>query len=216
MTLAAFQLALTDLIASPSLCVEARVDPESALARYDLTPRERRRLAIVVAQPGMSTSCTLYRVNRITPIASYLPLSTALLGDRLLGEAERFWAEGRPEDLQFGPETERFASFLERRLADGELDDPYLLEVLSLELAVNRLRTTPEAERPRSVTVPFEHDPLPLLEALADGRRPGQEPLRGSFAVVVDGASGAIELLDERPPEEHHATALAGETLGAR
>ncbi len=193
MTLLGYQRALSQMIASPAFCLTVRADAETALAEYDLTDRERTRLAAVAVQPGMSTSCTLYRVNRITPIATYLPLTSFLLGDALIEEAELFWAEGRPSDLQFGPETERFGSFLERRIAAGELRDPYLGEILELELAVNRVRVAGPGE-PLAETVVFHHEPLPLLEALADGRRPATAPPEGFFELVVDASEGDVTL----------------------
>jgi hypothetical protein len=91
MTAVAYQRALCDLIASPKLCLEVRRRPETALAPYELTARERRRLEAVVRQPGMSVSCTLYRVNRLTPLATLHPVSCRLLGSRFVVVAERFW-----------------------------------------------------------------------------------------------------------------------------
>lgn len=197
MTLLAYQRALSDMIASPALCLAVRADAAAALACYALSPRERRRLAVVATQPGMSTSCTLYRLNRVTPLVRYLPLTTTLLGDALVSEAERFWAEGAPTDLQFGPEAERFAAYLRSRIDAGALDDPYLPDVLALELSVNRLRIATGAE-PLIETVVFRHDPLPLLSALSDGHRPDPVPSQGRFELVVDATSGDIELLPGR------------------
>lgn len=199
MTLLAYQRALGDLIASPKFCLAVRADPEGALAGYDLSPRELRRLTAVVFQPGMSTSCTLYRVNRITPIATYLPLTAQLLGDGLVGEAELFWAEGTPSDLQFGPETERFARFLAGRIETAAIADPYLGEVLAFEVAVNRVRVAGPGE-PLSEEVLFRHDPLVLLEALAEGRRPEPPLPEGNFPLVVDATSGKIALLAAHDP----------------
>ena len=193
MTLLEYQRALSEMIASPRLCLAVRADPAGALATYGLDERERRRLAAVAFQPGMSTSCTLYRVNRITPIATYLPLTAYLLGDALIEEAERFWDEGLPSDLQFGPETERFGRFLERRVEAGALADPYLREIVRFELAVNRVRVA-GGDQPLVETVVFEHDPLPLLDALADGRRPDPPPPEGRYELAVDATAGDIAL----------------------
>src|SRR3981081_119963 len=104
MTLLGYQRALTTMIASPELCLRVRSDPNAALANYDLTPREHRRLAAVARQTGMSTSCTLHRVNRMTPIYSYLPLTCLLLGDDLMRETELFWSMSRPPHPPIGPE----------------------------------------------------------------------------------------------------------------
>lgn len=196
MSLVGYQRALADLIASPQLCLAVRADPADALAPYELTLRERERLEAVVVQPGMSTSCTLYRINRMTPIFSYLPLTCFLLGARLIVEAERFWSEGKPEDLQFGPETERFAQFLESGLQAKTLDDPYIGEVLHFELTVNRLqaRVRQELDEPLTAIAEFKHDPLPLLEALATRRRPESEPVRGQFFVELDASGETLQL----------------------
>jgi len=202
-----YQRALADLIASPELCLAVRADPAGTLAPYELTARERSRLEAVVSQRGMSTSCTLYRVNRITPIFSYLPLSCFLLGDQLIVEAERFWSEGKPGDLQFGPETERFASFLKRRLDTAAIADLYLGEVLDFELAANRLQARArqgaavrengretKADEPLTALAEFDHDPLPLLGALADRQRPEPEPARGQFFVELDASGEKLQL----------------------
>jgi hypothetical protein len=189
-TLLAYQQALCDLVASPELCLRVRSDA-ATLDAYDLTDRERRRLSAVVAQPGMSTSCTLYRVNRITPLYSYLPLTCGLLGDDLIVEAERYWRQGKPGDLQFGPETQRFARFLRERFAAGALESPYVGEVLELELAANALRWG--ADPPRR-TVRFAHDPEPLLAALADDRQPPPELPEGDYLVELDASGGEVRI----------------------
>lgn len=215
MTLLGYQRALTTMIASPELCLHVRSDPVAALASYDLSARERRRLAAVALQPGMSTSCTLHRVNRMTPIYSYLPLTCLLLGNDLMRETELFWTIARPANLQFGPETERFASFLRQRLIDQELRDPYLDEVLTFELAANRLQarvraavdalaattavvTESEVRRrrlhPRVAITPFRHDPLPLLRALAEGRRPDPVPAVGDYFVALDATGDELRM----------------------
>ena len=190
MTLLGYQQALCDLVASPSLCLRVRADA-ATLDAYDLTDRERRRLSTVVAQPGMSTSCTLYRVNRITPLYSYLPLTCALLGDDLIVEAERYWSQGKPGDLQFGPETQRFAQFLRDRFAAGALASPYVGEVLELELAANALRWG--ADPPRR-TVRFAHEPEPLLAALAEDRAPPPELPEGDYLVELDASGGELRI----------------------
>lgn len=222
MTLLAYQQALCDLIASPQLCLNARRDIDDALSAYDLEPRELMRLSAVVQQPGMSTSCTLHRVNRITPIYSYLSLTCFLLGDRLIGEMESFWSQGKPSDLQFGPESERFARFLKQRLEAGALRDPYLAEILDLEIAVNRLRalsreggqvlsssatdsgwsdsaSSRPVPHPLVSVVSFRHEPLSLLEALSRGRRPEPEPKHGRYFVALDARDGDLKLSEVEP-----------------
>lgn len=197
MSLFGYQQALCDMVASPQLCLRVR-GAAAALDGYDLTERERSRLAAVAAQRGMSTSCTLYRVNRIAPLHAYLPLTCALLGDQLIREAERFWSEGKPGDLQFGPETQRFGRFLQRRLREGALADTYLGEVVALELAGNALRW---GAQPPTRTVRFVHDPVALLAPLAEGRRPDHAVPTGDYAVVVDASDGPITMSVVVPSE---------------
>jgi hypothetical protein len=187
----AYQQALCDMIASPELCLRVRQGAQ-ALAPYDLSARERDRLVHAARQRGMSTSCTLHRVNRITPIYNYLPFTCALLGDDLMGEAERYWSEGKPGDLQFHPEILRFAAFLLRRIAEGAIANAYIDDVLRYELAMNELRWGIE---PALRLISFAHAPEPLLTALADRKcpAPGSIP-SGSHQVVIDARDGEIRV----------------------
>lgn len=228
MSLHGFQRALCDLIASPELCVAARRAPEEALARFDLTARERRRLAAMVRQPGMSVNCTLYRVNRMTPLYSLLPRSCLALGDRLADEAAEFWRAGGT-DLQFGPEIVRFAAFLRERLDAGQLASPYLAELLDFELALHELRLAPRRRllgelaagasgrawrvSPLVRVVRFSHEPAALLGALAEGRVPDESDAPGGdFHLLLDATGPALEL---RPLDGHFGAALAEAAAGA-
>jgi hypothetical protein len=212
-TAVAYQRALCDMIASPGLCLEVRRCPDTALAPYDLTARERRRLEAIVRQPGMSVSCTLYRVNRLTPLATLLPMTCRLLGDRFVGVAERFWAR-RGTDLQFRTETERFCDHLARELREG-LNDRYLTEVVEFEIAANRLRFLPRDRsehdspsdvglriHPKVAVTVFTHDPTLLLGALAEDRDPPQDLPDGRFPILLDVRSGDLELIPLRPDLE--------------
>ena len=142
MSLASFQRALADLAASPSLARAARRDP-TAFDRYQPTDRERRRLEDVVRQRGLSTHCALYRVHRMAPLSTLLAGSCFLLGDRLPGLVDAFWAEPPESHQPHLEEVDLFAAFLRARLAAGELRDPYLEEVLAFEQALNELKLAP-------------------------------------------------------------------------
>jgi hypothetical protein len=190
-TLPAFQRALCELIASPELCLAVRAGGSGFFSCYDLSPRERDRLHDIVWQPGMATSCTLYRSNRVTPVYTLLHYTCVVLGDRLKETLDAYWAATELLDLQFKNEIERFARFLRDRIARGALTDEYVEEVLDFELAVNELRfaprrailagiragrgtRTPTAQDPHELTriVRFRHDPSAVLNALAEGRVP--------------------------------------------
>lgn len=197
MSLLSFQKALTDLIASPQLCMQLRNDPQTVLQRYDLTNRERLRLRTVVYQRGMSVSCTLYRVNRITPVYTMLPYTCFLLGAQLMPVIEEFWAIDNRSDLQFKREISIFGEFLLQKLLSGELVNPYLREIVVMELAINELKFLPRellmennneetGLHPLVRLVPFDHSPAPLLTALAGMQLPEQEEETGEYWLMLD------------------------------
>jgi hypothetical protein len=205
-SLASFQRALADLAASPALCLAARRDP-GVFDRYQPTPRERRRLEDVVRQRGMSTHCTLYRVHRITPLYTMLGCTCFLLGERLLGLVEAFWAEQPESDLQHLPEVDRFADFLRARLASGELQDPYLEEVLAFEQALNELKLAPGAAGegggpwpsepapvldPRVRLLTFKHDPAVLLGHIALESLPPEPLPAGLYFLMMRAEGGGV------------------------
>jgi hypothetical protein len=219
MPLADFQRALCDMIADPELCLAVRARPAAALQPYSLTPLEQRRLETVSRQPGMSTNCTLYRVNRAAPLYSMLGLSCSLLGERFLGVALAFWARERETGLQHLEEARLFAGFLRQKLEDGSLADPYLGEVLDFEEALNDLKlvspTTLAAHRgaewlwdgeaaathcpPHVRVVRFHHEPLALLASLASSKGPPHVLEEGLFhlaLMAVEGGEVALRRLE--------------------
>jgi hypothetical protein len=131
MSLQQFQRAFADLVASPNLCVRLPSAPEM-LDVYDLTERERVRLLAMASHRGMSHNCTLYRANRLTPIARCLPRTCLSLGGRLRDLFDAYLAESSDEfDLQFRVEAERFGRYLHASLSN---DDP-VAACLEVELA---------------------------------------------------------------------------------
>jgi len=204
MTLSGFQLALCDAIATPVLGKQLRELPESFLGKYDLTARERRRLLAMGGQPGLLTSSAIYRLNRITPLCEYLPMTSLILGDDLVGHAEDYWAT-HGTDLQFGPEVAGFGTFLSDRCRTGLAAHRYLADVLDFEVAINDLRfQSGDALRrdrdggvrlhPLIRVVAFAHEPLGLLEALSEGRIPdGASP--GEHYVLIDGRDGGLQIV---------------------
>jgi hypothetical protein len=217
MTLAAFQQALCELIRSPDACRDVRAGEDAFFLGYDLTARERVRLVDIVGQRGMSTNCTLYRQNRVTPIYTLLHYTCLVLGDRLKDTLDAYWASNELRDLEFKPEIDRFARFLRGRLAASAIVDPFLEEVLAFELALSELRFAPRREilgrlrdrcaaagesprfqlHPLLRVVRLAHDPGHLLEALAQGRVPRELPENESFLLLsVIGEALSAETLD--------------------
>lgn len=147
MTMASFQRAYADLAASPDLCLAVRADPSASLARYELTDRERNRLAAAVWQRGMDANCTLYRATRITALNSVLPLTLGLLRENLRKLLDGYWAEHPVHDVRFASESRRFIDWLE-----GEVVHlPEAAELIALarrELATEEARLRGEFDRP--------------------------------------------------------------------
>jgi hypothetical protein len=134
MSLEQFQRAFADLVASPPFCLAVRSSPE-LLDEYTLTARERERLQAMASHPGMSHNCTLYRANRLTPIARCLPATCLHLGPHLRAEFDNFLATSpHAFDLQFRGEAERFARYLGARLDRGAIEDPELRRCLDREV----------------------------------------------------------------------------------
>jgi hypothetical protein len=215
MTLPAFQQALCTLIGSPQLCLEVRAGGAEFLDQYELSPRERDRLRDLVWQRGMSTNCTLYRSNRVTPVYTLLHYTCMALGERLKDNLEQYWAHAALRDLEFKHEIHRFAHFLKARIATSAIVDPFLEEILNFELAVNELRFAPRREllrrlagrdaamvsssdlrmHPLTRVVRFRHAPADLLGSLAQGRVPRDLPETEAFlllSVVTDSLTATI------------------------
>lgn len=113
--LAAFQRALTDLTASPSLCRAARDDPDLLAGRYKLTEREARRLNGIVRSKGMEANCMLYRANRLAPVALNCPKLCEALGNDINRLISEYWEAEPTTNVHFLAETDRFCRFLAGR-----------------------------------------------------------------------------------------------------
>lgn len=206
MSLAAFQRALADLAASPTLCAQVREAPDAALARYALTDRERRRVASAAEQRGMKVNCMLYRSNRLAPVAAQLPNAFLVIGPALRETMDAFWAEHPHFERNAPTEVRRFAAFVRRRIDEGALPQPLLREVLDWEMTVYELALLPRegtlaavADRangarpnaplrlhPLVGLSTFSVDPRALLPLLFEKRRPPYEVPAGEHHLLVD------------------------------
>ncbi|HYH83600.1 MAG TPA: hypothetical protein VEX86_27645 [Longimicrobium sp.] len=224
MSLLGFQLALADLSASVRLCARVAADPDAALAGYDLTPLERRRLASAAGQHGMRVNATLYRYNRFITLSTVMPGTLHLLGDGARAVVDEFWA-GRPPDRNMRRETAHFAALVVRMLDDGRLASPYLREVVAFETARYEVAVAPRADLlarvadaaerwPDGPLVPhplvrvatFAHDPQPLLTHLAWKRPPPYDDVaEGEFHLLLDCREGPFT---QRPLDARAAKLL--------
>ena len=211
MTMEAFQQAMCDLVASPDLCLTLVQSPDEVLGRYDLSDRDRKRLAAVVQQPGMLVNCSLYRANRLAPIVNLIPHTCFLLGNALLDEASEFWEGFKETRLQFHEEVTKFGDFLRRRIEKGILQNAVLAEVLEYELALNEFRYIPRQEvlarvelsktienervqlHPLIRIVLFRHEPRRLLEFLDERRSQPYELAEGEYWLLLDGKGEEVE-----------------------
>ena len=72
---------------------------------------------------GMTAACSLYRANRLAPLAMNVPRTCRALGELLRPRIEEFWSMHTETNVHFFVESERFCAFLESRI-DGGLDVP--------------------------------------------------------------------------------------------
>ena len=131
-----FQQALADLTASPELCISVRRDPALLHQRYELTQREWLRLVGIVRHPGMACACTVYRANRLAPLAMNLPQTCRALGKELRAVASEYWAAFPEGNVHFFIETDRFCRFLEAKLAQGARFPAAVAPALAQEAAL--------------------------------------------------------------------------------
>ncbi len=205
MALASFQRALFDLIANPGLCLQAKENPDILSEKYELSPKEFNRLHSVILQKGMSTNCTLYRINRVTPLYTLLSYTCKLLGDNLLPLLIAFWEKNGRTNLQFKDEVILFAEYLQEAISEGTVQIPFLEEVLSFETKINELRyqkAEPVTNRSGGTytlnsdirVAFFRHHPQTLFDILTSDR------LMNSSAAMIE--EGEYYLLLEQNGDE--------------
>lgn len=198
MSIAEFQRAFADLIASPERCVALREGAEDVLAGYDMTPRERTRLATMVHDESMSVNCSLYRVNRLVPVYSVLPHSCRLLGDRLMDELDAFWAASRHATLQYRWESWRFGLWLEERIAARRLPGGPVEDAIRLEMAMFDVQAAQRGgSGSRRRVVLLRYDPDELLDPAIEAE--DLQPLASGVTVLIDatGQQLSVRRVDE-------------------
>ncbi len=117
--LADFQQALSDVTASVALCRALRADPALLDERYTLTAREAARLRAIAGHPGMAAACTVYRMNRLAPLAMNLRGTLRALGPALRKTVDAYWADHPRGHAHFYVESCRFAEWLAQAIHSG-------------------------------------------------------------------------------------------------
>lgn len=196
MSIAEFQRAFADLIASPERCVALREGGE-VLAGYDMTQRERKRLEAMVHHEAMSVNCSLYRVNRLIPVYSVLPHSCRLLGNRLMEELDAFWTASRHATLQYRWESWRFGLWLEERIAARRLPGGPVEDAIRLEMAMFDVQVAARSGGSRRRVVLLRYDPGELLDETIPAE--ALQPLASGVTVLIDatGKQVSVRQLDE-------------------
>lgn len=136
--LADFQQALADLTASPDLCIAVRADAGVLLSRYTLSEREAGRLLGIVRHAGMSCACTVYRMNRVAPLAMNLRETLRALGPALRPLMSDYWRDHPRGYAHFFLESNRFCEWLRWRIEAGESVPPEVLPLLDRDSAAVR------------------------------------------------------------------------------
>jgi hypothetical protein len=128
-----FQQALADLVADPALCLRLRRDPQAVRGRYVLTDQEWSRLRGMAEHDGMSAACTVYRMNRLSPLAMNLHDTLHALGPALGPTLADYW-RAHPRGIpHFQLESRRFCDFLRMRAAEGHAVSVPVQAALALE-----------------------------------------------------------------------------------
>lgn len=83
--------------------------------RYALDERERWRLIALARDRGMQAACSVYRMNRITPLAINLRATLHALGERLPGLMTLYWQAHPRGHTHFYIEADRFCRWLSER-----------------------------------------------------------------------------------------------------
>jgi hypothetical protein len=188
MSLQDFQRALSDLVMSPGLRARVLEEPAAGLAGYELSDQEHRRLAALARDPGLRTGTVLHRASRLSMLSNTIPRTCRVLGGRGLKElVHAYWSEHPPQSMLYVQEAGRFADYAFARLDAGTFANPFLREVLEMELGTLLLSRAAGAweppagetgaevpERPRlhpfCRLVTFRHDPDAVVQALDAGR----------------------------------------------
>ncbi|CAG1019839.1 hypothetical protein BURC_04757 [Burkholderiaceae bacterium] len=202
MSLREFQRALTSMTLDVGFANAVHARGEQALAAYDLLPREARRLAAVVRQPGMALTCTLARANRFASIHDAFPMTCVLLGRALRGVLDELWSARLPDNVQLQGEEQPFAELVQRRLAadDAHELNEHLPAILAyerscLELAqLVRHAARPELAPQETRWVAFAHDPQALFASLEKAQQPSADMPQGDYRVRITLVEGELEV----------------------
>jgi len=224
MSLRDFQRALTSLTLDVGFANAVYAGGIDALAAYELSPLEARRLAAVTRQPGMSLNCTLARANRFATIHAVFAMTCVLLGSELRSVLDELWSRRLPDNVQLQGEERPFADLVQRRImAEGAASlSQHLPSILAYEWACMELAqlvrhsVRPDLAPRESRWVAFSSDPEPVLAALQRGQQPATDLQSGDYRVRITLIDGDLETTTfEVPPDMAGDAAPRQEIVGA-
>jgi hypothetical protein len=185
------------MVVEPEFRERVRAEGPSALEREsqgDLSELERLRLLCVAADRGLDAARFVHVDFRLSKLYIMLPLTRFMLGrERIFAEAQAFWRSNLPVSHYFIKEAIDFCDHLQERLRTRALRIKYLAEVVAYERAELELkRPLPRGQVPAPQLAHFRYDPLILLSALAQGRRPRAVPAHACTLVATLDTDGNV------------------------
>lgn len=97
MSLDGFQAILARLVADPELVLAVRADDANLAEDGYLTPFERTRLLVMVADERIEVLCSLYRSNRLKALVRTVPEVISALGTDLAQTLQGILARDAPD-----------------------------------------------------------------------------------------------------------------------
>jgi hypothetical protein len=110
--LADFQQALADLTSMPDFCIASHA--------------------------GMSCACTVYRMNRLAPLAMNVPHTLRALGTGAKDMLSAYWRDHPCGHAHFFLESDRFCTWLRARIEKGDARSDAVRPLLERESATIR------------------------------------------------------------------------------
>ncbi len=228
MSLLDFQRALSELVMSPQFRRQVAAEPDAALAPFDLSERDRQRLATIAHDDRVKAGTIIHRSFRLATLSNTLPRTCRALGGEGVRElATAYWRDNLPRNYFYAQEAARFGAFALEHLRNGETRYRYLPEVLHAELAMLELGFgvpwsaepdlglapgMPLRLDPRCRIVRFEHDPDVLLPALKAGLPPDLPEEEHYLLVASAGTAGTtLRQLGATEGRALHAIAAAAD-----
>ncbi|WP_118972628.1 hypothetical protein [Taibaiella koreensis] len=224
MSLKSFQEALAEIISSPLIGQAYYKDPASLEQKYSLTEKERNRLLGMIQQKSMKANYMLYQMNRLTPLTMLMNYTLKIIHPQLMPLLHEFWKAYPRTSFQFKDEIGFFSDFLKKKIAAGQLDMPFLEDVLNIDDALNDIRFDKDETsyvnddfftlHPLARVVHLTYDATALVEAMVtyDAAQPAPDvPVAPGYYVLyysgrlrcypVDAAT-AEALLERRAVED--------------